>query len=747
MSTAYRLVRRALDVTVPIPDDAQRRVVDHTAGPALVLGGPGTGKTTTLVESVVARIEAGADPERVLVLTFGRRGAARLRQRIAARLGRATAEPVVRTFHGYAFGILRRLAAEHDEPPPRLLTGPEQDLVIRELLASGDASEWPVGLRPALRTRGFAGELRDLLLRAAERGVSPAELAALGRQVGREDWMAAGRFAQTYADVLALRDATTRGTAAYDTAELVRVAAARLAADPELLDAERRRAGHTYVDELHDTDPAQLDLLTLVAGHGGHLVAFADPDSSTYAFRGADPAGVYGFTERFAVAGREPPVVQLTTCWRATPELITATQRVADRLRGPARHRRRHPAPQVASGPQVEVALLRSATQEAAYLAQRLRAAHLVDGVPWSAMAVILRSTVHQLGPVRRALQHAGVPVEVAADELPLSGQPSVAPLLTLLRCALDPARLDEETAVALLHSPLGGADPYTERALRQGLRAVALAAGDRRHSDLLLIDALREPAELAAVDERWAAPAKRVARLLVTAREAAEAPGTTAEDALWSVWQASGLAGTWAAASAAGGPRAAAADRDLDAVMALFETAARFADRLPGAGALAFTEHVLAQQIPADTLAATADRGEAVRLLTGHGAKGLEWELVAIPGVQEGRLPDLRLRGSVLGSEVLVDHLAGRASAAEGWSGQLLARLDEERRLFFVAATRARRRLLVTAVVSGDGEEQPSRFLNDLVEGATDAPHADLPRALTLPGLVAELRTVATDA
>ncbi|MGH3738398.1 MAG: UvrD-helicase domain-containing protein, partial [Micromonosporaceae bacterium] len=343
MSTAYRLVRRATSVTTPALDPAQRRVADHTAGPLLVLGGPGTGKTTTLVESVVARIDAGADPERVLALTFGRRGAARLRERIAARLGRASAEPVVRTFHGYAFGILRQVAAAHDEPPPRLLTGPEQDLVIRELLsAPGAAREWPVELRPALRTRGFAGELRDLLLRAAERGLSPYQLAERGRALGREDWIAAGRFAATYADVLALRDATTRGTAAYDTAELVRAAAARLTDDPALLAHERARASSVYVDELHDTDPAQHELLSLVAGGGRHLVAFGDPDSSTYGFRGADPDAVYGFGSRFAVAGVDPPVVQLATCWRATPELITATTRIAARLRGPARHRVRH---------------------------------------------------------------------------------------------------------------------------------------------------------------------------------------------------------------------------------------------------------------------------------------------------------------------------------------------------------------------------------------------------------------------
>ena len=136
----------------------QQRVVDHGAGPLLVLAGPGTGKTTTIVEAVVARIDRGLDPEQILVLTFARKAAAELRERITARLARATKEPLARTFHSYAFGVLRREAALRGEPTPRLLSGPEQDLVIRDLLA-GDIADgaraWPVRLHPALGTRGL----------------------------------------------------------------------------------------------------------------------------------------------------------------------------------------------------------------------------------------------------------------------------------------------------------------------------------------------------------------------------------------------------------------------------------------------------------------------------------------------------------------------------------------------------------------------------------------------------------------
>ncbi|WP_433312799.1 ATP-dependent helicase [Micromonospora sp. CA-269861] len=472
-------------------DPVQAEVVGHTDGPMLVLGGPGTGKTSTLVEAVAARVTEGVDPERILVLTFGRRGATALRQRIEARIAqdghRVLREPLVRTFPAYAFGLLRRAAAERGEPSPRLLTGPEQDLIIRELLdvvgeePEDDPVGWPTDLRPALRTRAFAGQLRDLLMRAAERGVGPIDLARLGDKLGRADWPAAARFLREYVAVLALRDVSNRGSIAYDPAELVRAATGLLRDDEELLAAERRRLSHVYLDELADTDPAQFELLSVIAGGGKSLVAFADPDSSTYAFRGADPAGVATFPHRFRTASGAPAAqVLLSTSYRAGPALLAAIARLGRRLRGPAAHRRLHPLPDAPPGV-VEVHTFRSATSEAAWLAHALRSAHLLDGVPWSRMAVLVRSTALQLPTLRRALHAAGVPTVVHGEDLPLHLQPAVAPLLLLLRCALEPERLDEETAVALLHSPLGGADPLAERRLRQGLRALALAGGDRR--------------------------------------------------------------------------------------------------------------------------------------------------------------------------------------------------------------------------------------------------------------------------
>jgi superfamily I DNA/RNA helicase len=642
------------------------------------VGGPGTGKTTALVEAVAARVAEGVEPSRILVLTFGRRAAAALRNRVEARIGHQTrtmAEPVVRTFPAYAFGLLRLAAAERGEPAPRLLTGSEQDAIIRDMLAAPNAAvRWPPSLRQAVRTRAFAAELRDLLLRAAERGIGARTLADLGRHYARADWGAAADFLSEYVRVLTLRDASTRGSVAYDQAELVRAAGALLVDDPVMLAAERDRCRYVYVDELADTDPAQIDLLGLIAGGGGHVVGLGDPDSATFAFRGGDPTGLRDFTERFPTADRsDAPRIDLPTCYRSTPALVEATRRVAARLRGPAHHRairaaagdtgvgqtRQSRQPELAE--QVEVCTLRSVTSEAAFVAHRLREAHLKRGIAWSRMAVIVRSLQHHHAALRRALAQSDVPITTGAEDTALATHPAVAPLLLLLRCALDSSALDEEAAISLLHSPMAGADPLSERRLRQGLREVAARVGDTRSSGALIVEALTEPFVLALVEERWARPARAIAGLMATVREVASGHAATAEDVLWAAWRASGLADRWAAASARGGRRGATADRDLDAVMALFDAAARFTDRLPGARIEAFLDHLLDQQLPSDTLAPVADQGEAVRILTAHAAKGLEWDYVVVAGVQEGVWPDLRVRGSVLGSEHLVDVAAGR--------------------------------------------------------------------------------------
>ncbi len=504
-SPAYRLVRQpAPAVTPPRLDDAQRRVVEHAGGPLLVLAGPGTGKTTTIVEAVVDRVvRRGIDPSRILVLTFSRKAAAELRERITLRLNRTLREPLAMTFHSYAYALVRREYVLAGEPAPILLPGPEQLLEVRRLLrgeASDGAEGWPERLRAAVGTQGFAAELRDFLLRAAERGLDGRGLTALGRRHGRDDWVAAGRFLDAYAARFDLAPVP-----AYDYAEIVRIAGALLRRG-----AVRAREREAYdvilVDEYQDTDPAQEELLGQLAGDGRELIAVGDPDQSIYAFRGADMAAIRRFGDRFrAPDGRPAEVVALQACRRSGAVLLAASRRVAARLPMAAGHQgiaasRAHrmlvPVQDADPG-RIRIVTAASSSQEAALIADTLRRAHLVDGTPWSQMAVLVRSAARQAPALQRALTGAGIPVDVSGDELPLTIEPGTRPLLRLLTCAIRPDALDEQAAAELLTGPLGGTDALGLRRLRRALLAAARAAGQPPALEPLA-EALRDPRELA---------------------------------------------------------------------------------------------------------------------------------------------------------------------------------------------------------------------------------------------------------
>jgi superfamily I DNA/RNA helicase/RecB family exonuclease len=740
----YRLVRRELAPTPPAPpalDEAQRRVVDHKGGPLLVLAGPGTGKTTTIVAAVAERIERrGIDPSRILVLTFSRKAAGELRDRITARLGRTTSEPLALTFHSYAYALVRREFVLAGDQPPRLLSAPEQLLEIRRMLRgeiTDGGGSWPDRLRPALATRGFAEELRDVLMRAAERGLDGKALRQLGRRSGRDDWVAAGAFLDRYSARFDLAPVP-----AYDYAEIVRIAASLLTRQATR-QRERDAYDAVFVDEYQDCDPAQEALLQALAGDGRDLVAVGDPDQSIYAFRGADVRVLTRFPDRFrGPDGAPAPVIALRACRRSGPVLLAASRRVARRLPAApggdtAAHRHLIPRNGGPAG-QVRICVADTQAQEAAVVADTLRRAHLADGVPWERMAVLVRSAQRQVPALRRALTAAGVPVTVAGDELPLPDEPGVRPLLTLLRCALDPARLDDETAVELLTGPLGQTDNLGLRKLRRALGGVPLG------------EVLKDLRPLRLVSDRVAAPAWRLASLLTAAGQQLDA-GKSVEDVLWAVWRESGLAARWEERA----EQDSAADHDLDAVLALFEAAARFTDALPPGSARLFLDSLTGQEIAGDTLAEHAVREDSVRVLTAHRSKGLEWDVVVVAGVQEEVWPDLRLRGSLLGADELAEATGGSVAntAAAGAPRDLAAAalaarlLAEERRLFYVAATRARKLLMVTASGGDEQDQRPSRFLAELAGDDVEIERASAAtRWLSLPALVADLRRTATD-
>jgi superfamily I DNA/RNA helicase/RecB family exonuclease len=759
VSPSYRLLRAPSGASAPpVPDVAQRRVIEHPGGPLLVLAGPGTGKTTTLVESIVDRIEQrGADPSSVLALTFSRKAAEQLRDRVTARLGRTTSSTLCSTFHSFAYGLVRRYSpADLYIAPLRLLSAPEQDVILRELLRETPESvAWPASLRHALGTRGFAQEVHAVLGRAREHGLEPEALRALGEEHGAPELVAAGLFLDQYLTNLDDQGAT-------DYADLIRRAVIESAAHRDELRAEFQ---HVFVDEYQDTDPGQVALLNELAGDGRNLVAVGDPHQSIYAFRGADVRGILDFPSTFRTRGGEPAeVVVLNRVRRFGPRILLASQRISGQLAwtgsiDPAA-RSEFAGTEPVEGPhgdgRVDVLTFDTDRSEAEHLADLLRRAHLEDGVPWHEMAVLVRSGRATIPGLRRSLAVAGVPVEVAADDVPLVADPAVAPLLDALRAALnldndDPEHVDHidvGRAEALLLGPLAGLDAGDVRRLGRVLRRREKrrdlgADGRHRTSRELLRLAVLEQGFLDEVEGPEAERARALNELLVGAAAAAGA-GRTAEEVLWQLWAGTSWPERLRRSAESGGGAAARAHRDLDSVCALFDAAARAEERRDHGGVRNFLASLTAQQIPADTLAEQGVRGSAVRLLTAHRAKGLEWRLVVVAHVQQEGWPDLRRRSTLLQADRIGAVRYSVPVLGPGTTTREL--LAEERRLFYVACTRARERLVVTAVASPDDDgEQPSRFLEEL---GPDVVHVvgRPPRPLSLAGLVAELRRAVTD-
>jgi superfamily I DNA/RNA helicase/RecB family exonuclease len=719
VSPTFRLVRPPVEpVAAPTLDASQQVVVDHDAGPLLVLAGPGTGKTTTLVEAVVERVRRGASPDEVLVLTFSRKAAEELRTRIASRLARTVVEPSASTFHSFCYSLLRAYGTAPGDVLPRLLSGAERELRVRELLAGNAAGQgrtsWPDELRPALTLRGFAREVCDVLDRAGERGLDPAAVRALGERHGRVSWVAAAHFMNEYLEVLSLRNEV-------DYSGLVD-RAVRLLKGPAAEVCARYRA--VYVDEYQDTDPSQEELLRLLAGGGRLLVAVGDPDQSIYGFRGADVKGIIEFPDRFRTAAGEPaPATALQVCRRSGPDLVALSRAVATRLPlGELTSRRDEHRQLEAAGPSgtpPEIRLFPTVASEVAGIADLLRRAHLIEGVAWSRMAVLVRSGVRSIPTVRRALVAAGIPVSVAADELPLSRDPAVAPLLRALefiaerlraaRLGRDAAPLTPDIARLLLTSPLAGASPAQLRALGRRLREIDrdLNDGLARPSASLIAEAVDDPSVIATAEDWVAAPVVRLTRLLRKAEDVGSKGGSPAE-VLWALWDGSDWAHRLSSASTSPDAEGRAADRDLDAVLALFDLANRLEDSQPRVTVDGLLDEISSQEIPAAPYEEKAAALGAVRLLTAHRSKGLEWDLVIVAGVQEGVWPDVRRRGTLLDAD-------GLGTGVPGGGPTTASLLTDERRLFYVAVTRARQRLVLTATSGTDDlAERPSRLLTE---------------------------------
>lgn len=729
-------------------DPGQRAVVEAAVEvSAVIIGAPGTGKTQTLIDRVAALLGAHAlAPEEVLVLTPNRQAATVLRDRIGVRISRATPGPLARSLGSFAFQLVRGAMVHAGAEPPALLTGADQDRIIADLLAgdvedeaAGHLSRWPESLSAGVRdSKGFRSELRAFLAECTELGVHPQELQSSERPV----WRAAGTFIDEYRTVLA-----GMRTAYRDAADLLREASAILRdADAAVL-GPLAPVRVVLIDDAQEITRGGLTMVRALRARGISVLAFGDPDISSGAFRGASP---HLFHELSGVLER---VFVLEAPHRQKPALADLTRTVTQAIgvAGRVEHRRAPgPAPEVPDR-SVQAFLAPSPYEEADRIAGTLRDWHLSHGIPWSDMAVIAHDT-RQVASLETELAAREVPTRAAGVQRPLGSEGVVRDIVGIVRLALTPVDdRESEMLVDALRSPFGGIDAVGLRRLRARLRHVELADGGTTPASELLRQAMAFPAHFAFVDAPEARVASRFATTLAETAAAAEA-GETIHELLWRIWDraraldGSKLAQYWRTVSEQPGGGETA--RALDALVALFDAAKRFVERTPNERPEVFVRDILDSEVPEDTLS-TPDRPGLVTLLTPATALGTQFDAVIIAGVQDGVWPNVRLRGGLLETWRLADAVvAARTGEPETAAGVLDRRRDalhDELRLFVRALSRARSRIVVTAV--DDDATGPSPFFAFLPEPPPASAHPAAEHPLTLRGLVARHRRTLTSA
>lgn len=714
-------------------DAGQQAVVDARRTPgAIVLGAPGSGKTTAVVELVAAAVlDDGIDPARVLVLTPSRRTATMLRDRLALRLAGGSSPralgalpgalpaslpgalpgPLARSLAAYAFSVVTASHRLGGLAEPRLLSGADHDSDLAELLDRAelesilgpDASPgpaWPAHLGPEVRRLpAFRTELRDAIARLSEHGWSTAQLRAAARERALPAWAAIADFVDEYRRILG---ASRPGQ--LDPAELVR-AAVGLVHDP--VSGMPPAPKLVVLDDAHDATPSGFDLLAALAARGATVIALGDPDLAANTFRGAEPEALAHLPVALGWRDARPIVLPLVHRHGSALRGLAAdvTQRIGAAAAGMQRKAVAAEYPELAlpaewGGPLVALEAP-NPTRERALVADLLRERHLLDGVAYGRMAVIVRSGTMVPGIVR-ALGQAEVPVQSTAAGRPLREHPAARALIRHVDVGVGRAPLDAAAATELLLGPLGGLDRVGLRRLRRALRAEELAGEGDRPADELLVDALTAPDRLATIDHRIARRAARLARTLQSIGER-HAAGATVDELLWLAWSESHVAETWRHEAAGFGVAAAEANRALDAVVALFTAAATIVDTVPDATVESFLARVLDSDVGDDLLAPL--RGDdAVLVATPSAVTGLEADVVVIAGLTEGVWPNTRIRGSLLGAP-LISRIA-RGLPVDDLDERRIV-LDDELRMFALAATRVRRQLVVTATAGDD--DQPS--------------------------------------
>ena len=649
---------------VRLRPDEWREAIADTEGRQIIVAGPGTGKTEFLIRRVGHILTEGlAHPSEVVVLSFSRRAAARLRGRIEHATG-ATGVPIdVTTFHSLALRMLET-ATQGERPIP--LTTPEQVELVRDILASEDPENWPLTYRGILDSHAFSAEVADFLLRCSERLSSPRELSELAAE--RSDWRGLPGLFARYLDRL-----ETIGRTDYGVLLTKAVALLQDRSGGDLVSGYR----YVLVDEYQDTTPAQAEMARLLSEAHGNLTVAGDPYQSIFSFRGAELRNVATFS-----AAPDTKRIVLSQSFRVPEPILQAALRVVSGgdLPGAA-----GPVDPAERPGRAETFVFDQETAEAEWIGREVEHLIRVEGTSPQEIAVLVRSKRELLPELSRALSRRSIPHDPPDSRL--VDHPAVRVVQDLVTTAVVDALGNEA-------SPLE--TQAADRAMRRVLLGalVGLSVGRERQ---LWRDRRRRGASWS---ELLTAPLPERSGLIGLLSNPGWATDIGAADGFWELWtRLEGIA------EIVNSP-----DRHewRRAWTAFGQMLGRQADRDPHVTLSRVFEMVEDDDFEATPLISHRLTEDRVHLTTLHQAKGLEFEVVFIANAVEGVFPDLRRSRRMLRPELLSPE---RTSDPEA---QHLFQVQEEMRLAYTAMTRARRLVVWTATQAGvdQGERRPSRFL-----------------------------------
>ena len=647
----------------------------------------GTGKTSIIAERFRRLVKAGLEPDRVLVMTFTERAAAEMRERILATGIEAAAN--VGTFHSMAQRWLREEGARIGVRSQfRILAGPDRWILLRELMWELGAEE----LVGADRPDDQVTPLLKLQERLKQELIPVARLRAWAEH-SRDHERAEFFLAAT--DLFAAYERRCRKEGLLDFDDLIFDAVRLLESSDGFRRAFAARFGSVLVDEYQDTNLAQEKLVELLAKDHGNVLAVGDDDQSIYRFRGASRASM----ERFLTVFPGAETVTLGRNRRSSRRIVAAAtalisnnpDRIEKVMTGSG-----------AAGPKPRVWHCESGEAEAGAIAHEV-AALLGAGCPGEGVAILTRTNAGAL-PIARALAGAGIRFQLRSPH-GFYHRPEVRDVRAFLRVLHDPLDL-----IALARA--AAAPPLRIRPQDTVARVRAAAA--------------EGPDPLSTL-RTWK-PAARWAETMLDLRQAAGTLGV--DELLFELLSRT----AYLEHALAGADSAAEAARIEQGVTRFAELVDQYCERHPDHSLRAFSERlelVLLSGVEEEGADAYDPDPVAVQLMTIHQAKGLEFEAVFLPALVEGKLPQPRRRDRfALPSQVLEPAVRGRED-----------QVAEERRLCYVAATRARRRLYLSWADRYDGgrEWAPSRFLAELEAGMPGVREEWIPDAGAVDGQISD--------